>query len=371
MKRQIPVRTFCAVGLLGCLLAFPAAAEIPARSTAGELPRKVIIGTVMQPFWGKYPGLQSRLEQLTTLVDRLQARAEMQYGRGLDLAVLPEMAVTGEGRAVGNVADWAVPLAGPLEQTFAREARKCHCYIVVPTYLLDDRATQRCSNAAILFDRSGAVKGIYRKVQLVVNPATGVMEHGATPGKEEPVFDCDFGKLGIQICYDMDFDYGWRQLALKGAELVAWPTQSPQTSQPAARAHRNRYYIVSSTWRNNASIFEPTGKIAAQIKWPAGERKVEAGSLVAPENNILVQEIDLSYAIVGWSGALKNGEGLREIYGDKVGYHYYEDEDCGIFWSNDPRMPVRQMLRRLGLVEQPDEYRQAEKVYHQAGVPGY
>ena len=59
------------------------------------------------------------------------------------------------------------------------------------------------------------------------------MEHGSTPGKEEPVFQCDFGKLGIQICYDMDFDYGWRELARQGAELVAWPTQSPQTSQPA------------------------------------------------------------------------------------------------------------------------------------------
>ena len=31
-------------------------------------------------------------------------------------------------------------------------------------------------------------------------------------------------------------DRGWRELAAKGAELIAWPTQSPQTSQPAARA---------------------------------------------------------------------------------------------------------------------------------------
>ena len=68
-----------------------------------------------------------------------------------------------------NVADWSYPLEGAVQDTFAREARKCHCYIVAPTYLLEDRATKRCSNAAILFDRSGEVVGIYRKVHLVVD----------------------------------------------------------------------------------------------------------------------------------------------------------------------------------------------------------
>ena len=208
-------------------------------------------------------------------------------------------------------------------------------------------------------------------MHLVVDTDTGSMEHGSTPGKEEPVFQCDFGKLGIQICYDMDFDYGWRELARKGAELVAWPTQSPQTSQPAARARRNHYYIVSSTWRNNASIFEPTGKIVSQVKWPASEKKVEAGNLIAPENNILVQELDLSYAILPWSPALKNGEGLQKVYGDKVGYRYYEDEDCGMFWSNDPHVTIRQMLRSLGLVEVQEEFQRAEEFYNKAGIPGY
>ena len=104
-------------------------------------------------------------------------------------------------------------------------------------------------------------------------------------GQDVPVFDCDFGKLGIQICYDMEFDYGWNELARKGAELIAWPTQSPQTSQPAFRAMQNRCYIISSTWRNNASVFEPTGKIPAQL---------------LPPDRTLVHELDLSYAILPW-----------------------------------------------------------------------
>jgi hypothetical protein len=101
------------------------------------------------------------------------------------------------------------------------------------------------------------------------------------------------------------------------------------------------------------------------------EKKVEAGNLTPPEDNILVQEIDLSYAILPWSSTLMNGEALKKAYGDKVGYRYYEDEDCGMFWSNDAHMTIRHMLQSMGLMEEQEEFQRAEEFYHKAGVPGY
>ena len=360
------------VGLLWFLLALSAAgAGIPVTSTADQPSRKVIVGTVLQPFWGKHPGLDKRLEQVITIIDRMQDQSQKKYGRGLDLAVLPEVVLTGQGEDVGSVVQWSYPLDGVVKDTFAREARKCHCYIVATTYLQEGGATRSYSNAAILFDRRGEVVGIYRKVQLVVDINTGVMEHGSTAGREEPVFQCDFGKLGIQICYDMDFDYGWGELARKGAELVVWPSQSPQTSQPAMRARLNRYYIVSSTWQNNASVFEPTGKIVSQVTWTADNDLVKKGVVNPPDNNILVQELDLSYAILPYSRKLHRGLALQKMYGDKVGYRYYEDEECGMFWSNDPHMTIHQMVESMGLTEMHVEYGRVADVYHKAGVPGY
>ncbi len=341
------------------------------KSTSDQPPRKAIVGTVMQPFWGKHPGLEKRLQQLAEIVDRLQGQSLKQYGRGLDLAVLPEIAVTGEGEPVGNVVEWSYPLDGPVNQTFAQRARQHHCYIVAPLYLLEDKRANLCTNAAVLFGRRGEIAGIYRKVHLVVDSRTGAMEHGATPGKEEPVFACDFGRLGIQICYDMDFDYGWRELARQGAEIVAWPTQSPQTTRPVPRAIAGRCYIVSSTWRHNASIFEPTGKVVSQIRWQPGMGNPGEVGKRPLEDNILVQEIDFSYAIIPWSSELKNGQLLAGTFGDKVGFRYYEDEDRGIFWSNDPHMTIRQMLRNVNLVEEREVLRHDRKRYHQAGIPGY
>ena len=345
------------------------------KSTSDQPPRKVIIGTVMQPFWGQHSGLDKRLRVLTDIVDRMQAQAQKQYGRGVDLAVLPEVAVTGEGNATGNVIEWSFPLEGAVQDIFSAKAREHHTYIIVPLYLIENHPQKRVFNAAVLFDRQGAVAGIYRKVQLVVNDDGVSLEHGCTPGDDVPVFQCDFGKLGIQICYDMDFNYGWRELAREGAEIVAWPTQSPQRARPVARAINGHYFIVSSTWRTDACVFEPTGKIVSQITWKPemgdpGNWNKDAGSKTVPDN-VLVQEIDLSYAILPYSGDLKEGELFTKTFGDRAGFRYYNDDDRGIFWSNDPKMTVRQMIASLKLMEEQDELRHDRGVYHNAGVPGY
>ena len=64
--------------------------------------------------------------------------------------------------------------------------------------------------------------------------------------------------------------------------------------------------IVSSAWRNNATVHEPTGMPAARAEPPAGVR---------------VHTLDLSFAVLGWSAFLKNGEALRGRFGDRVGFH--------------------------------------------------
>jgi len=344
-----------ALACLAFLVAWPAGSGgLVAAGTSDRAPRKVILGTAMQAFWGEYPGLQKRLEQLEGILDRMNDQSRKQFGRGLDLAILPEVAVTGE--ITGDIVARSVPYEGPVRATFSRKARELGCYIVVPLYLLENKDRRICTNSAVLVDRKGDVAGIYRKLHLAVQNASDSMEGGMTPGKEASVFDCDFGKLGIQICFDMEFDYGWDQLARQGAELVAWPTQSPQTAHPASRARLQGCYIASSTWRDNASIFEPTGKIASQIRPPA---------------QILVDQIDLSYAILPWSPQLQQGETLKKKYGDRVGFRYYADEDCGLFWSNDSSLSIGQMLRSVGVARAEDELKRIRELYRQAGVPGY
>jgi predicted amidohydrolase len=299
----------------------------------------------MHNMFHPYPGLQIRLAELAGLVDRMAEETATRYsGARLDIAVLPEMAVNG-GRK-GAAAEVAYPLEGPVLDVMGAKAREHHCHIVVPLYLVDNRENGLYSNATALLNRDGKVAGIYRKVFAVVDRGAETAEAGVTPGSDFPVFDCDFGRVGIQICYDMAFDEGWETLSRKGAELIVWPSQWPGQIHPASRALRGRYFVLSSTWRNNASLLDPTGHVLREIR----------------DDGVFVEQIDLDYAILAWQPALRNGTAFEEAFGARVGYRYSEAEDCGIFWSNDPSTPIAEMIRALDLETKAEETERSRRV---------
>ena len=304
-------------------------------------PRKVIVGTTMTRWYSDYPGTDRRLEQMRELIDKMAAQSQSKYGRSLDLALFTEYALTAGKQ--GRAAEIAVAIDDSILAALASMAHRHHCYLVFGGVFLDDPATAACSNAAVVIDRQGRLVGRYVKVHPVLDEVGPeghvVMEGGVTPGTEYNVFDLDFGRIGVQICYDIEFPEGWRRLAEKGAELVLYPTQSPQLTRPGMYAATHEYWVVSATFRNNASFFEPgTGLVAAQITEP---------------QQTLVHEIDLSYIILPWTSRLRQGEAFREAFGDRVGYRYSESEDRGIFWSNDADLTIGQMARSLNLLETP------------------
>ncbi|MGE3819013.1 MAG: carbon-nitrogen hydrolase family protein [Isosphaeraceae bacterium] len=350
----VAIALFCVNGENGASLV---AGEPPSpviASRSDQPPRKVVVGTTIFHPSRPYPGRAARVRQLEALVDSMAAKAERQYpGEGLDLAVLTESALTS---TAGKATERATTLDSELTEALGDLARKHKTYLVAPLDLHETRdgATIQ-SNAAVLFDREGRVAGIYRKAHPVAVVGTDELESGITPGREFPVFDCDFGKLGIQICWDMQFDDGWEALARGGAELVVWPTASPAKTMPASRAVRNRFYVVSSTWRDNATIYEPTGLVAARIQSP---------------ESVLVHRVDLSYAVLGWSAFLKNGEALREKFGDRVDFHYEPAEDVGLFWSNDPNMTIGAMVRSIGGEELDRQVERNKRLHENAGKRG-
>ena len=262
----------------------------------------------------------------------MAAEAAKRYpGRGLDLAILPETTVTSTAAPPRRGRSRSGARCGRRFGALARKHKTLHRCSRWTSPRKGRRArstpTPPCSSTARARSRASTARPIRSPCR---QRRAGGRDH---PGREFPVFDCDFGKLGIQICWDIQFDDGWDALAERGAELVAWPTASPATAQPAARAAPHRYYVVSSTWRDDATVFEPTGLVAAQVE---------------PPGKVLVHQLDLSYAVLGWSPLLKNGKALREKYGDRVGYHYEPREDLGLFWSNDPKTTIGEMMRSIG-----------------------
>jgi predicted amidohydrolase len=90
-------------------------------------------------------------------------------------------------------------------------------------------------NVAVLISPDGKVIGKYRKVTL----PRGEIEAGITPGRDYPVFETRFGKVGMMICYDGFFPEVARALAIQGAEVIVWPVWGCNPLLASARACEN------------------------------------------------------------------------------------------------------------------------------------
>ena len=96
--------------------------------------------------------------------------------------------------------------------------------IVLVTSLFEKRAPGLYHNTAVVFDKDGSIAGKYRKMHIPDDPAY-YEKFYFTPGDLgfEPI-QTSLGKLGVQVCWDQWYPEGARLMALKGAEILIYPT---------------------------------------------------------------------------------------------------------------------------------------------------
>src|SRR5947199_1962 len=152
----------------------------------------------------------------------------------------------------GALAALAEPIDGPTITAMAEFARARRCHVIAP---ITRSEGGKLYNTAVLIGRDGKVIGGYDKV----HPTEPEMAAGITPGRDAPVFATDFGKVGIQICFDIGWPDGWKALKDRGAELVVWPSAYPGGFPLNALAWTHRYPIVTSPWTAPAALIDVDG----------------------------------------------------------------------------------------------------------------
>lgn len=167
--------------------------------------------------------LQWRVLEL--YVERLCGLLERVGEAGCDLVLLPEctLPVGGPYREGRKNILTACQRAEPywLEKT-APIARRYSMIIASCYYRAEG---EKLYNDGVLMDERGEVSGIYHKVHLPCPLDWEVNEACLfTAGNDYPVFETSIGKIGFQICYDIDFPEGCRCLGLNGADLILHPT---------------------------------------------------------------------------------------------------------------------------------------------------
>jgi predicted amidohydrolase len=232
------------------------------KETNAIIPRLVRLGAIHhQP--KNTASSQENLEQFEAFI-------HIAGEQNTDIVCLPEgITIAGTGKTYVEVSE---PIPGPTTKFLGQLAEKHNMYIVAGIY---EREGSVVYNTAILLGRNGELQGKYRKVALPREEIDG----GITPGDSFPVFDTDFGRIGMMICWDVYFPEPARMLSLNGAEVIFMPIWGGNLTLARARAIENQVYLVSSTYNMKTGVFDKTGELLTEG---------------TAENPVVVVEVDLN-----------------------------------------------------------------------------
>ncbi|MFL6301802.1 MAG: carbon-nitrogen hydrolase family protein [Terriglobales bacterium] len=219
---------------------------------------------------------------LSRMNDAAQNKAE--------LVIFPECSLQGYCFATRDEA-WAVgeEISGAACARLADEAKKLGCTAIIGFL---ERQGENLFNSALIVGPRG-VLGVHRKIHLLHLGVDRFTTLGDIPF---PLFQAGDCKFGVNICYDCSFPESGRAVKLKGAQLLAIPTNWPSTSDswehtPKVRATENHIFVVAADRVGEERGFTFAGH--SQIIDCEGHTLAEAG---ATEETILYADIDPALA---------------------------------------------------------------------------
>lgn len=248
-----------------------------------------------------------------------------------DIICLPEVfAFTNLRGYEYKVEDVAETVPGHVVQPFMRFAAKNKCYVICPTYV---KEKNNVYIGAVLVNREGKVEGTYNKMR----PAEQELKIGIKAGRMDPqVFETDFGKIGIQICFDIKYEEGWTALKDQGAQIIFWPSAYAAGREISSRAWKHQVYIVTSTQKDTSRICDVTGEAIAQTsRW---------------QPNWICAPVNLQKAfIITWPSVSLFPDILKK-YGNRIRLNTYSEEEWTIIESVDPTLKIADVLKEFNLV---------------------
>jgi len=213
------------------------------------------------------------------------------HKNGAKLVVFPECALT--GICFSNLQEAfsaSEPIPGPSTESLQKICKELNILVLIG---LVEKERDKCFNAAVLMGPEGVI-GKYRKIHLAIMGIDRFASRGDIPFK---VYDKKFGRLGWVICYDGSFPESVRVLALKGADIVALLTSTPEGFENVpkyivpARAIENHIYYIAVNRVGKERGFRFIG--GSQIVDYVGNILVKGSS---DKEEIIYAEVDLEKA---------------------------------------------------------------------------
>ena len=257
-----------------------------------------------------------------------------------DLIVLPELC---DLSLLGN--EYLVVRKNQVLDYFASIARKNNCYIAFGMQREDNEGFWR--NSCILLGRKGEIAGIYDKNF----PTIGEMQVGIKASDSAQVIECDFGRVALAICFDLNFDELLMKYASQKPDLLIFSSMYHGGIAQSVWAYTCESYFVGSIYRGYPSdIRDPLGEIIAST---------------TSMTNHVVQKINLDFQRVHLAYNILNLAALKNKYGKTVKISDPGESASVIVSSENENVSVEKMIKEFEIIDY-DDYLDQVRVLRKA-----
>lgn len=216
--------------------------------------------------------------------------------QNIDLIMLPEMFCC--PYETSNFPLYAEQEGGALDRELANIARDNNIYLIAGS--VPEKDGDKIYNTSYVYNRMGEKIAKHRKVHLFdINVRNGQkFKESDTlfPGDKVTVFDTEFGRFGLAICFDIRFPELFRKMTKLGAKAIFVPAAFNMTTGPAhwetlfkARALDNQVYTIgTASARDNTAKYCSYGHSIIVSPWGNIENELEY------EEDIIISDLDLN-----------------------------------------------------------------------------
>lgn len=279
-------------------------------------------------------------------IRRILSRMNELTGLKPDLICLPELFDSiwvDEKKPVREIAEDEIT-PGPVTSRIAEFALKNNCYVICPIYT---KKNGMYFNSSVLLDRKGKIAGVYHKIHPVKSEIliNGKFGDGVSAGRlNQPVIETDFGKVGMQICYDAFWTDGWDNLKKQGADIIIFSSAFQAGRILNHYALENQCYVISSTG-GDARIIDMSGN------------DIDSSSTFVRYAWATINLEKINVATWPTNGSLPK---LFRKYGNKLGVKVWDANDVITIESHDPQIKVSEVMREFNITPYSEELRIAD-----------
>ena len=285
-------------------------------------------------------------DRLSKTLDRMRACIAQAAQEQSDLVAFPEICNCLDASALWSAAE---PLDGPTVTALAQAARQHRLYVVCPFLISESneprphprafavRSTGRRYNCAALIGRNGEIVGVYRKNF----PTHSELEQGVTPGAETPVFETDFGRVGLCICFDLNYWEVGCGLSRNQAELVIWPSMWAGGRMLGKWAMEFGFHLAA-VCKDQSTFVDVAGREILSVKRDVSDR--------SGRSPVVPARLDLDRRLLHPDYNLDRLQALFENYGATAAFVELLRNDCHLlFGSQLPGVSSDQLIEEFGL----------------------